>query len=101
MDKVGIRTSCHHYQYNGMHLEVKGWGSGKKCDECFSNIVMFMIVRPSICHFQESLLKNLTCEVLFSEQRMFFFLSWLISSFMLIFKLFISYSCVLADVKAS
>lgn len=93
MDEIGIRTSCHHYQYNGMHLEVKGWCSGKKCDECFSNIVRFMRIRASIGHFLESLLKNLACEIgipFISERLILFFLSWLISSFMLIFKLLLA-----------
>lgn len=75
MDKIGIRTSCHHYQYNGMHLEVKGWGSGKKCDECFSNIVRFVRIKAPIGSFLESLLKNLACEVgipfIFSEANIF------------------------------
>ena len=48
MDKIGIRTSCHHYQYNGMHLEIKGWSSGKKCDEYFSNIERLMRIISSI-----------------------------------------------------
>lgn len=51
MDKIGIRTSCHHNQYNGMHLEIKRWSSGKKCDECNSNIERLMRIITSIGHF--------------------------------------------------
>lgn len=47
MDKIRIRTSCHHYQYNGMHLEIKGWSSGKKYDGCLPS--MEGLVRTVAC----------------------------------------------------
>jgi len=50
MDKIGIRTSCHHYQHNGMHFEIKGWSSGKKCGKCFSSIERLMRIIAPIAH---------------------------------------------------
>lgn len=83
MDKIGIGTSCHHYQYNGMHLEIKGWSSGKKFDECFSNVERLMRMVTffkAIRRIRHVKLRSL----LFSKRLMLLFSSWLVSSFMLI-----------------